>query len=738
MRESGTMNQTVMHCIFVGPAGVGKSSLLKRLLRKKLVSKRTSTQAAEKSLRVEIIRDVTTTTAQVSGFDWKEIENPILQGSVLIGHLSTSIRDPASSGKLTLRPKKQILDPLTRSLEQSPAMQVIKEYHSTTHDPKKKIPEQKGQALASKQQSSYSPQIHSPAQPVTNPSESNTSKSTHSKFKMSLDFFRHVLKEQGVSGLKKHIDNKWTLYLTDSGGQPEFQELLPALVVGPCVFILVFPLNRDLNMKYEVVYERPDEKKYMKRYLSSLTIQEDLLRSLASIAFTKYKDKDDNEVKPRVMLVGTFKDKVTKEDCQKKLKNIKALVTETDAYRQGMIVDASETQMVFTINNYSDDESEKDAQKIRDAFGKFADGFRVHTPAPWLIFSILLQYLSTKGSVVSKPECFAVAKECGIETPSDFEAALQFLHKQTGTLHYYNVSSELSQIVIRNPQHLFSRVNELVEKTFTFEVTQTTQCTNDFLKRGIFRRTDYETYTLAKESSSDKLTPSMLLQLLEHLNVVVSLDNGKKYFMPCAIAHLEPTDISLPPQPALIPPLLVTFKSGYCPKGLFPSLLACIARNAKLDLHKSNIHHNQICFALSQCNLLLRVSPACIYLETNPGNTVKPLSVLCNGFRKMIFNSLDEVCKTLYYSLTAHTDYFLSFEGWCDQCKKLHPLQTVLNVDHLKVDHLKVELFQCNQSQKLVKSSLRWYIWLPEVSRQQHGVLVTACKIGLTLAKIFT
>ena len=67
-------------------------------------------------------------------------------------------------------------------------------------------------------------------------------------------------------------------------------------------------------------------------------------------------------------------------------------------------------------------------------------------------------------------------------------------------------------------------------------------------------------YTLAKDSSSDKLTPSMLLKLLEHLNVVVSLDNGEKYFMPCAIAHLEPTDISLLPQPAAIPPLLITFK----------------------------------------------------------------------------------------------------------------------------------------------------------------------------------
>ena len=36
MEEHGTMDQTIMHCIFVGPAGVGKSSLLKRLLHQKL------------------------------------------------------------------------------------------------------------------------------------------------------------------------------------------------------------------------------------------------------------------------------------------------------------------------------------------------------------------------------------------------------------------------------------------------------------------------------------------------------------------------------------------------------------------------------------------------------------------------------------------------------------------------------------------------------------------------------
>ena len=132
---------------------------------------------------------------------------------------------------------------------------------------------------------------------------------------------------------------------------------------------------------------------------------------------------------------------------------------------------------------------------------------------------------------------------------------------------------------------------------------------------------------------------------------------------------------------------------------------------------------------MNQYSLLLRVSPTSIYFEINPGNIVKPLSVLCNDFRKMIFDSIDQACESLHYLLTAHTDYFLSFEAWCDQCEKLHASQTVLNFDHLKV-----EFFQCNQSQKVVKPILRCYIWLPEVSRQQHGALLTAYKFNTSMS----
>ena len=291
----------------MGPAGVGKSSLLKRLLQMKLDQKRNSTQAVEKSIRVEVIRDVSRTAARMSGLDWKRIDDLNSQASGLVGQLSTKKEE----NSIASGPNTHL------STKQEEAMQ--EENDSVVEDPGKPVYQQTGDT--------------SEAKALSKNTVSKSPETKHFKFSKTINFFRHALKEKGVSELKQHV-NSSTLYLTDSGGQPEFQELLPALVVGPCVFFAVFPLNKSLEEKYEVEYVKPDERKYIKKYSSSLTVQEDILRSLARIASTKYKDKDGNEVKPRVMLVATFKDKVPEEEVrQKRLKELQDLIKETDAYR---------------------------------------------------------------------------------------------------------------------------------------------------------------------------------------------------------------------------------------------------------------------------------------------------------------------------------------------------------------------------------------------------------------------
>ena len=379
IRESGATDQTIMHCMFVGPAGVGKSTLLKRLLRMKLDQIRTSTPVAEASLRVDFVRSV----AWASSFDWKIIEDPMTQASALIVQLSEKSEKVKLSTNLppTLPPEKQDDSQNTISSADAPntSETITSPLEAPSNTQTTNVPAE-------------APKMVQVTNPLAGPKRPDPEASQLSK---TINFFRRVLKERGVS--RVHVDNPCTLYLTDSGGQPEFQDLLPALVVGPCVFITIFPLHKDLNSRYEVEYERPNEGKRIHKYTSSLTFKEDIMRSLASIASTKYKSIYGEEVDPRVLFVATFKDKVPqKEDCQRALEDLQVLVKNTDAHRQGMIVDASETQMVFTMNNASDDEAEEDAKKIRSAFEKITIRFNISTPSSWLIFSILVQQVYGK------------------------------------------------------------------------------------------------------------------------------------------------------------------------------------------------------------------------------------------------------------------------------------------------------------------------------------------------------
>ena len=58
-----------------------------------------------------------------------------------------------------------------------------------------------------------------------------------------------------LSNVQIILDKSVTVYYTDTGGQPEFHEVLPALTAGPSIFLLVFNLSKPLDSKYKVLYE---------------------------------------------------------------------------------------------------------------------------------------------------------------------------------------------------------------------------------------------------------------------------------------------------------------------------------------------------------------------------------------------------------------------------------------------------------------------------------------------------
>ena len=108
-------------------------------------------------------------------------------------------------------------------------------------------------------------------------------------------------------GSKKTLNDICLVYLVDSGGQPQFQEILPNFIRSS-INILVTNLSTDLfgcpEFRYEVDGKKYAVKDSMK--MSNLSIIEQSVRSICSVIRTK---EEVMEGVPQIAIVGTFKDK---------------------------------------------------------------------------------------------------------------------------------------------------------------------------------------------------------------------------------------------------------------------------------------------------------------------------------------------------------------------------------------------------------------------------------------------
>ena len=161
-----------------------------------------------------------------------------------------------------------------------------------------------------------------------------------------------------------------------------------------------------------------------------------------------------------------------------------------------------------------------------------------------------------------------------------------------------------------------------------------------------------------------------------------------------------------------IPPLLITFLSGCCPKGLLRELGDCLVNeqvaNTTLIIDESESHTNQICFTMGLQKLLLKSNDIYIYIELvldeEDKKITTELCTLCNIIRMLMEETITEV---LGYPSSA--TFRLSFKCQCGQKKEFHFAE--LRTD----DPLKPTFFLCTQLKKKASVSPQCHAWLPEV-----------------------
>jgi hypothetical protein len=275
-----------------------------------------------------------------------------------------------------------------------------------------------------------------------------------------VDIFKQAVKLRGMDALREHLESSWSLYLTNTGGQIEFQEHLPLLVCGPSIFFVTFPLHHDLDKPYDVCYEYPDGR--VETYKSPGTLLQELLQTLATISashFTSGQQKDsEGRIKPKVFFVGTHKDCLpansAEEIIQRKDKLLQSCVRQTSLFDQDAIQFAEHPkQLIFAVNNLSDDDDE--FHKIRSAVQITVerDKFTIECPSSWLILSLILRAKHKSDQVLTFDKCFSIARECGITDRIELKQAMSFIHSKLGLVRYFNVK-DLNTLVVIDPQVL--------------------------------------------------------------------------------------------------------------------------------------------------------------------------------------------------------------------------------------------------------------------------------------------
>ena len=519
---------------------------------------------------------------------------------------------------------------------------------------------------------------------------SASSTSTVPGFKAPLDIFKEALKSEKWGEVEAFLKDSLTIYFTDTGGQPEFQEVLPALISGPSLFFVVFKFIDDLIQRYRVQFVSSSQTS--RPYESSFTVKEVLLQSLASIASTcsyaSYTSKKMVAIQPQIVLVATHKDKASEAQIRAIQQELKETLEKTEYYRQNILVFASEDEPVFTVNNISSDG--QDTCKIREIVEQIAKhpSFHIDVPLPWLVSSLAFRLLQVP--VISYEQCTSIASECGIDTPDELKEALWFLHHKVGFIHYFESVPELRDVVILDPQLLFDRITELISSTFTFKQVGPHDA-RQFREIGIF---PLHTIKELTAHSSEYLSSAKLVKLLEHLHIIAPI-RGKsgeveKYFMPCVLSNAAPKARIHEEASSKVPPLFITFRCGYCPKGVFSALIVHLMSKhnnggAKITwrLNEDEVSRDRVTFNVGQALHTVSITTHCTHLEVLVQSETQVSADLlqtsphkeCNSIRQCIDEGIVSVSQTLHYS--CDSAFYYSFYCTHSSCPKPH--------DHLAV-----------------------------------------------------
>ena len=352
------------------------------------------------------------------------------------------------------------------------------------------------------------------------------------------------------------------IHFVDSGGQPQFHELLQAFIRNTSVVMIVLKLSESLDSFPEIAYyDRQTGQLCGEIYASSLRNDQIIQRCIRTLSRDKHS---------RVLVVGTHLDLAHKspesiEDKNKRLFEMLSLALGRK------LITRSPDKVVFPLNALTPGEDDqKVACEIRGEIAKdkhLSEPYKV--PIAWFLLEQDMQKLER--SVVNLHTCYQLGSILHM-TKTTVNAALDYFHELNIILYYPSI---LPNVVFVSPQVIVDKVTELIEYSFYLrgrpesEEMDSEERWQTFIDHGELSVETLADPKFSKHFVPDLFTPHQLLLVFHNLFIVAPISDTT-YFMPSLLPEIVSEELEeYRPTTDIDSPVLVYFPDGCCPGGAF-------------------------------------------------------------------------------------------------------------------------------------------------------------------------
>ena len=371
--------------------------------------------------------------------------------------------------------------------------------------------------------------------------------------------------------------------LIDTGGQPQFHEVLPMFMGETSASMFTIKLDDSLD-DHPLIEFYNGSGHLVGSYRSPFTNQQILMMCMRVIQSQVSQSQEG--LCPTPIFVGTHKDleqQCTSESREEKNEKIHKMLP--PAVQENTIYcDERLKELIFAVNAKTPGPQEKKiAAELRRVIVERSHVKPKQIPLRWHALELALQKLMLElgRGVLSKAEGLAVAQRFHF-TNESFEEALMYLHN-LNILFYYKVV--LPNVIFCDPQVLLDKVTELVEHSYRL---QTAACRQIATEGKLRKFRDQGTVTLEFLSKKEfqkhyvpgLFSPGELLRLFKKL-LIVSPITEDEFLMPCLLrVTQEPTVLAAS---SSVPSLLFYFPHSPL-LGVFCALVAYLLSQAKWKL----------------------------------------------------------------------------------------------------------------------------------------------------------